>query len=159
MKIHGYKRGKILSYDKNKRTAQIHVNGLTDGSTDGLTARIAYPVGENDRDTERELIPGNEIFVFFEDGEPECPVIAFNSSHGTGALVDIRRIRQQNIEVLARAKVLLEGPRIQLVGETSIDGGARVSGLVSSGVCPTGVFSNYLGQTLTINKGIITNIT
>lgn len=157
-KVYGYKRGTIVSYNKNARTAQIHVNGLTDGSSDGITAQIAYPVGESDKDTDRELIPGNEIFVFFEDGDPDCPVIAFNCSHGSGALVDTRRIRQKNIEVLARSKVLIQGPQIQMLGESTLTGSHKVFGLISSEVCPTGTFPNFLGQVLTITKGLVTGI-
>ena len=64
-----FKRAKILSYDAAKRTAKVHIHGLTDGASEGLTATFAYPVGDDDRDTERQIVLGNDVYVFFEDGD------------------------------------------------------------------------------------------
>ena len=50
MNLNGFFPAKILRYDAAKRTAQVHVHGLTDGASEGLTAKIAYPVGDDDRD-------------------------------------------------------------------------------------------------------------
>ena len=98
----------LISYDKKGRTAQVAIAGLTDGVADGITAMIAYPIGDDDRDTERELINGADVWVFFEQGDTTMPVITFYRRHGQGrALVDIRRIRQKNIEVLARSSITL----------------------------------------------------
>ena len=153
-----FKRAKILSYDAAKRTAQVHIHGLTDGASQGLTATFAYPVGDDDRDTERQIVLGNDVYVFFEDGDESCPVIAFYSSHGAGAMVDKRRIRQKNIELLARQKATIEAPSIHLRGETKITGNEQVTGNVIVGSGATGVFSNVFGKTLTIADGIVIQI-
>ncbi|MCZ3007840.1 hypothetical protein NYZ11_19905, partial [Acinetobacter baumannii] len=42
---------KILSYNAKGRTAQVHIHGLTDGASEGITATFAYPVGDSDLDT------------------------------------------------------------------------------------------------------------
>lgn len=123
-----FKRAKILSYDAAKRTAQVHIHGLTDGASQGLTATFAYPVGDDDRDTERQIVLGNDVYVFFEDGDESCPVIAFYSSHGTGAEVDKRRIRQKNIELLATTKAYIDAPTIHLKGNVIIDGDVTHTG-------------------------------
>jgi phage baseplate assembly protein gpV len=123
-----FKRAKILSYDAAKRTAQVHIHGLTDGASQGLTATFAYPVGDDDRDTERQIVLGNDVYVFFEDGDESCPVIAFYSSHGTGAMVDKRRIRQKNIELLATTKAYIDAPTIHLKGNVIIDGDVTHTG-------------------------------
>ena len=123
-----FKRAKILSYDAAKRTAQVHIHGLTDGASQGLTATFAYPVGDDDRDTERQIVLGNDVYVFFEDGDESCPVIAFYSSHGTGAEVDKRRIRQKNIELLATTKAYIDAPTIHLKGNVIIDGDVTHNG-------------------------------
>lgn len=103
----------IISYDKANRTAQVSIAGLTDGANDGITAMLAYPIGDDDRDTERELIAGADVWVFFEQGDATMPVIAFYRRHGQGlATVDVRRIRQQNIEVLARANLTLSADKV-----------------------------------------------
>lgn len=99
---------KLVSYDKANRTANVAIAGLTDGVPEGITAMLAYPIGDDDLDTERELLPGADVWVFFEQGDTSMPVIAFYRRHGGGqAVVDVRRIRQQNIELLARARITL----------------------------------------------------
>ncbi|TPS40987.1 hypothetical protein [Acinetobacter baumannii] len=50
--MNGLKRAKILSYNAKGRTAQVHIHGLTDGASEGITATFAYPVGDSDLDTE-----------------------------------------------------------------------------------------------------------
>jgi phage baseplate assembly protein gpV len=100
---------KLISYDKVNRTAKVTISGLTDGVEDGITAMLAYPIGDDDLDTERELLPGADVWVFFEQGDTSMPVIAFYRRHGQGlATVDVRRIRQENIEVLARSTITLD---------------------------------------------------
>ena len=121
--MNGFKKAKILSYDAQNRTAKIHIPGLTDGASTGLTATFAYPVGDSDKDTEREILEGEDVYIFFENNEQSRPVIAFYSSHSKGAVVDTRRIRQENIELLARSKATIEAPSIELKGETKITPG------------------------------------
>ncbi|WP_198331472.1 hypothetical protein [Psychrobacter aquimaris] len=100
---------KLISYDNTNRTAKVSIAGLTDGVEEGITAMIAYPIGDDDMDTERELLAGADVWVFFEQGDTTMPVIAFYRRHGQGrAVVDIRRIRQENIEVLARSAITLD---------------------------------------------------
>ena len=99
---------KLLSYDNANRTARVSIAGMTDGVTDGITAYLAYPIGDDDLDTERELIANADVWVFFEQGDISMPVIAFYRRHGQGrATIDVRRIRQENIELLARASITL----------------------------------------------------
>ncbi|MDH0032912.1 MULTISPECIES: hypothetical protein [unclassified Acinetobacter] len=124
----GFRKAKILSYDKNRRTAKIHIPGLTDGASDGLTATFAYPVGDSDKETEREINTDEDVYIFFDNGEVSRPVIAFFSSHGTGAVVDTRRIRQENIELLARTKATIEAPTINLKGKVVIEGDIEHTG-------------------------------
>lgn len=151
-------RAKILSYNAQNRTANVHIIGLTDGAEDGLTATFAYAVGDDDRDTELKIVAGNDCYVFFESNDPARPVIAFYASHGTGALTDIRRIKQQNIELLAEVKATIEAPNIALTGNVTLDGLQYITKSLSIATGATGTFSNFLGQTLTISDGIVINI-
>lgn len=98
----------IISYDAKGRTAKISIPTVTDGIESGITATFAYPVGDDDKDTEREILAGAECYIFFLQCRPDSPVIWAFRSHGTGAVVDTRRIRQENIELLARANILLK---------------------------------------------------
>lgn len=128
----GFKRAKILSYNSANRTAKVHIYGLTDGATDGLTATFAYPIGEDDRDTELKIL-GNtnnlpDVFVFFESGEHEAPVIAFFSSHGSGNIQDIRRIRQKNIEILADENIKVNAKKIDITADVNFTGKTTFNG-------------------------------
>lgn len=98
----------IVSYDANARTARITIPTVTDGLDEGVEATFAYPVGDDDLDTERKILPGADCYIFFLQGDPYSPVIWAFRSHGKGAVVDTRRIRQKNIELLASANITLQ---------------------------------------------------
>ena len=118
----GFWPAKILSYDQASHTAQVHIAGLTDGLTDGITADFAYPVGDDDKDTERLITLGADVDVYFERGQPENPVIAFYRSHRAGGMKDIRRIRQKNIELLATQRLYLKAPNVVIDANVTING-------------------------------------
>jgi len=143
---------KILSYDAATRTAQVQIDGLTDGAEDGLTATFAYPVGHDDRDTEIQVLVGAEVYVFFAGGQVDSPVIAFYRSHGEGAVVDTRRIRQKNIEILASNSISIEAIA------TKVRGVMSVTSNLSVGTGATGSFVSVSGEIVTVVDGIITNI-
>jgi hypothetical protein len=143
---------KILSYDAATRTAQVHIDGLTDGATDGLTATFAYPVGHDDRDTELQVLAGAEVYVFFAGGQADSPVIWAYRSHGAGAVVDTRRIRQKNIQVIAENSALIDAIATRVIGAL------RVTGNLAVGTGATGSFVSVRGQIVTVAEGIVTNI-
>lgn len=143
---------KILSYDAQQRTAQVQIDGLTDGAENGLTATFAYPVGHDDRDTEIQVLVGAEVYVFFAGGQLDSPVIAFYRSHGEGAVVDTRRIRQKNIKILASNSISIEAIA------TKVRGVMSVTSNLSVGTGATGSFVSVSGEIVTVVDGIITNI-
>ena len=77
----GFKRAKILNYNAKDRTAEVHIHGMTDGASEGLTATFAYPVGDSDKDTEREILTGEDVYVFFENVENRYLVTFITNSH------------------------------------------------------------------------------
>ena len=124
----------LVSYDKEMRTAKVAIKGLTDGVDEGITAMLAYPIGDDDLDTERELIAGADVWVFFEQGDTSMPVIAFYRRHGQGrAAVNVRRIRQENIELLARAKVTITASDLVFIkaSQVTIEGEVLIKGNVT----------------------------
>lgn len=133
----GFWPAKILSYDQDSHTAQVHIAGLTDGLADGITADFAYPVGEHDKDTERQILPGADVDVYFERGQQECPVIAFYRSHRIGGMKDIRRIRQKNIELLAQSRIYMKAPEVvieanlKIIGDITHEGNQITSGTIT----------------------------
>ena len=119
----GKYRGKLLSYDAKTRTAMVHVIGLTDGLTGGIEATLMYGLGEDDRDTELqlELDVMRDVFVEFENGDENCPIIVGYASHSKGAVVDVRRIRQKNIELFAKANIQIEADTLNIKGSGTIN--------------------------------------
>lgn len=111
----------ILSYNKKNRTARVSIPTVTDGLDEGITATFAYPVGHDDKDTEIEILPGAECYVFFLQGIPSSPVIWSYRSHGSGAVVDHRRIRQENIELLARVNIKAKAKTIEVDADTTVN--------------------------------------
>lgn len=116
----GFYPASVLSYNAQNRTAQVSIKGVTDGSSEGLPATFAYPVGHDDTDTELQVLDGAEVYVFFEAGHMDCPVIAFYRSHGTGATVGVRRIRQKRIELVADDIVLMG--KVRTTDDVQVDG-------------------------------------
>ena len=124
----------LVSYDKKKRTAKVTIVGLTDGVDEGITAMLAYPIGDDDLDTERELLAGADVWVFFEQGDTAMPIIAFYRRHGEErAAIDVRRIRQENIELLARAKVTITAKDLIFIkaDQITIEGDVLITGNVT----------------------------
>lgn len=124
MNLLGNWPARVLAYnrDARPRTLQVHVHGLTEGSANGLTAKIAYPMGDDDRDTERQILEGLDVWVFFEGGDTSRPVAFACSGHSSDIEEDgTRRIRQENIELIASDTVRITG-----VAKVIIDGATEV---------------------------------
>lgn len=116
----GFYPAKIISYDSQSRTCRVSIEPFTRGSSDGKVAKIAYPIGHDDLDTEIYLQSGMDVYVFFEMGQLSSPVVAFCRSHGVGAVQDVRRIRQKRIELIAE-EIVLDASTVKATGNVDVD--------------------------------------
>ncbi|VCW82253.1 hypothetical protein BANRA_02545 [Acinetobacter baumannii] len=162
--MNGLKRAKILSYNAKGRTAQVHIHGLTDGASEGITATFAYPVGDSDLDTEIQILDGEDVYVFFENGNEERPVIHSYVSHGDGAIVGVRRIRQDNIEFISKENLKVDSgttvsiktplmnvqANTQQTGNSTLTGNSTVVGNTSVAGNSAVAGSMAVGTTLTV---------
>lgn len=162
--MNGLKRAKILSYNAKGRTAQVHIHGLTDGASEGITATFAYPVGDSDLDTEIQIVDGEDVYVFFENGNEERPVIQSYVSHGDGAIVGVRRIRQDNIEFISKENLKVDSgttvaiktplmnvqANTQQTGNSTLTGNSTVVGNTSVAGNSAVAGSMAVGTTLTV---------
>ncbi|HGW3984091.1 hypothetical protein ACRS5A_18765 [Acinetobacter baumannii] len=114
----GHYPATIVSVDRENRTAKVKVSPITDGLDSGITATFQYAIGENDFDTEVEILEGADVYVFFLQGDPYSPVICGYRSHGKDAEVGHRRIRQENIELIAQHNISLIADEILLEAKT-----------------------------------------
>lgn len=127
----GFYPAKILSYNSQKRTCMVSIGPFTRGSSTGKEAKIAYPIGHDDYDTEIMIKVGMDVYVFFEAGLLSAPVVAFCRSHGVGATQGIRRIRQDTIELIAN-NVKIDAGNVQITGNTTIDQSVSVANAVTA---------------------------
>ncbi|EXG97725.1 interleukin-like EMT inducer domain-containing protein, partial [Acinetobacter baumannii] len=162
--MNGLKRAKILSYNAKGRTAQVHIHGLTDGASEGITATFAYPVGDSDLDTEIQIVDGEDVYVFFENGNEERPVIHSYVSHGDGAIVGVRHIRQDNIEFISKENLKVDSgttvsiktplmnvqANTQQTGNSTLTGNSTVVGNTSVAGNSAVAGSMAVGTTLTV---------
>lgn len=162
--MNGFKRAKILSYNAKGRTAQVHIHGLTDGASEGIAATFAYPVGDSDLDTEIQIVDGEDVYVFFENGNEERPVIHSYVSHGDGAIVGVRRIRQDNIEFISKENLKVDSgttvsiktplmnvqANTQQTGNSTLTGNSTVVGNTSVAGNSSVAGSMAVGTTLTV---------
>ncbi|WP_454667859.1 hypothetical protein [Acinetobacter calcoaceticus] len=115
----GFWPARIVSVDRKGRTANVQISPITDGLESGIKATFQYAIGEDDFDTEIQILAGADVYVFFLQGDPYSPVISGYRSRGEGAEVGHRRIRQENIELLAEANISLKADNeILLEAET-----------------------------------------
>lgn len=115
----GFWPARIVSVDRKGRTANVQISPITDGLESGIKATFQYAIGEDDFDTEIQILEGADVYVFFLQGDPYSPVISGYRSRGEGAEVGHRRIRQENIELLAEADISLKADNeILLEAET-----------------------------------------
>lgn len=122
----GFYPAKIISYDAQKRTCMVSIEPFTRGSNTGKEAKIAYPIGHDDYDTEIMIKAGMDVYVFFEAGLLSAPVVAFCRSHGVGAVQGVRRIRQDTIELIA-SSIKIDAQNIQITGETTVEQSVTVA--------------------------------
>ncbi|UOO89199.1 hypothetical protein LVJ82_17410 [Vitreoscilla massiliensis] len=136
----------VKSYTASSHRARIEIPGMTDGADTLPEAEIMYPVGHLHSDTEILIRVGDKVYIdWLIDGDSRTPVIVGYRNPKTGNLVDIRRIRQTNIELIADAHILLRAPKItldhdemtstginQMQAQTNLNGGASTE----SGAAP-----------------------
>jgi hypothetical protein len=157
----GFYPATLTAYDSATRIGTVMIDGLTDGADQGLDATFAYPIGESDLDTEIKVdsvaLPA-PVYVFFEAGDPSVPVIASWRGHQDGsAIVDTRRIRQKNIELLATVKAKIVAPFIEIDGETRINGNTDVIGSLTVSTAKSAIIPTITGVVMTFVKGILVN--
>lgn len=117
---YGFYPAKVLSYDSQSRTCRVSIEPFTRGSSDGKVAKIAYPIGHDDLDTEIAITAGMDVYVFFEAGNLSSPVVAFCRSHGVGNVQGVRRIRQKKIELIAD-EIVLDTKQVTATGDVQVD--------------------------------------
>lgn len=90
--------GIVHSVDRARREVRVQIPGLTDGASQFPLAEVEYPVGDKSEHTEIRIVPGDRVWLAFENGDPRYPIITgFRAKH-TGNDLYWRRFHHENHE-------------------------------------------------------------
>lgn len=121
--IPGMLPGTVVEYIAATRECKIDIPGMTDGGNEKLMAAIMQSVGDASEKTEIEILPGDRVWVQFEEGDPRFPIIVGHRARNQDNRIDWRRWHHKNVEVMADEVVQLHTPK----GVVKVSsGGARV---------------------------------
>lgn len=167
----------VMSYDANTRLAKIKLEPLDDGADTQLEAELLYPLGDKSN-TAIEVLPGDFVWVEFEQGDPRYPIIVGYRNKRTGNDDLTRRYHHHgNFEILAdniikikgNVKVIVESATVEVIattanitasntnitslvnitGNTSITGNLTVAGAISG----TGGGGASIAGNVTVSSG------
>ena len=113
----------VDSVDRARREVRVIIPSLTDGADTPLLAELEYPLGDRSEQTEIRILPGDRVWVEFQDGDPRYPIITgFRTKHVENE-PDTRRWVHDNIESIADLLYRIQaGQRIEAaVGPTKIE--------------------------------------
>lgn len=104
----------VVSYDRQKRTCRVKIDGVTDGGDVLPEAEFCNPLGDKSEHTEIRILPGDRVWVAFQNDDARFPVIVGYRPKQTGNSVLWRRFHHENIELEADQQITLK------VGSTRI---------------------------------------
>jgi hypothetical protein len=111
----------VDSVDRARREVRVIIPSLTDGADTPLLAELEYPLGDRSEQTEIRILPGDRVWVEFQDGDPRYPIITgFRTKHVENE-PDTRRWVHDNIEHVAENefRVIASEKVIITVGDTT----------------------------------------
>lgn len=123
-------------------TMRVRIDGYTDGADIGMKAEVCYPFGDRPDYTGFYILKGDPVWVMFNNGDPNSPIVMGYRNYNTGTNKTARRFRHTNIETNANGRLLqtssdhnirtksfqLSGNKIVLTGELEINGNVKVNG-------------------------------
>lgn len=127
--FNGFFPAKILSVNVDTKTAMVSIPPYTNGSQ-GVKAKIAYPMGFDDQNTELLIEGTPDVYVFFEQGRFSAPVIAFYRTH-PNSTKDKLTFKQKTIEIHAE-NMHIKAENIHLDGKVTATNNIDVQGNVNA---------------------------
>lgn len=132
--FNGFYPAKILSIANDRKTVQVSVEPYTNGLENGITAKLAYPVGFDDKDTELQIVGQPDVWVFFERGQFKNPVVSFFRTRQTGSVTGVFRLRHKKLEFYAD-NIDFYAKNIKFDADTHTTGKATSDGdMVANGI-------------------------
>lgn len=170
--IPGMLPGVVVEYLQATRECRIDIPGMTDGGNEKLLAQIMQAVGDVSEKTEIEILPGDRVWVQFEEGDQRFPIIVGHRARNLDNRLDWRRWHHKNIEVMADEVAQLHTPNgvvkisgggsridVQADADVVVKGGSSVTATVGDAsirVTAGAITLKVGGSTLSITGGAIT---
>lgn len=136
----------VASWDG--KTMRVFIQGYTDGADLGMKAEVCFPFSDRPDYTGFHIEAGDAVWVFFNDGDPNSPIVMGFRHFNTGGSKDIRRFRHTHFEahasdtmkqtsqthlVEAGSLVEVKCGNIVLKGNVKIEGSLSTTGAMSGG--------------------------
>lgn len=109
----------VVEYLPESRECRVEIPGMTDGSGEKLIAQMMQALGDMTEKTEIEILPGDRVWLQFEEGDQRHPIIVGYRSKNTGNRLKWRRWHHENVEVLFDDVGQMRGPN----GHVRMEGG------------------------------------
>lgn len=128
-------------------TLRVFIDGYTDGSDIGMKAEVCFPLADRPDYTGYKIEKGDAVWVMFNDGDPNSPIVMGFRNQNTGENKDTRRFQHKNFEAHAKYNMLqtsknhdikasvaftVESGVITLKGAVHIEGELTTSGTISA---------------------------
>ncbi len=144
-RILGMIPGIVVEYLPQSRECRVEVPGMTDGSGEKLVAQIMQCLGDMSERTEIEILPGDRVWLQFEEGDQRFPMIVGYRARNTGNRLDWRRWHHKNMELLFDETWQAQGPNgfVRMTGggnkiianaaqEVEVTAGSKITATVGS---------------------------
>jgi hypothetical protein len=170
--IAGMIPGVVAEYLPDSRECRIDIPGMTDGANEKLLAQVMQAVGDASEKTEIEILPGDRVWVQFEEGDQRFPIIVGYRARNEDNRLDWRRWHHKNIEVLADEVAQIATPNgwvkisgggaqvdVQAENDVTVTAGSSITATVGGAsirVTSGGITLTVGGSTLSITGGAIT---
>jgi hypothetical protein len=102
----------VDSIDREKRIARVRIPGLTDGATELPQAQFSNPIGDKSHRTEIRILPGDDVWLAFEGGDPRYPVIVGYRPRNQENGIDWRRFEHANFQFDADGQFVINASNV-----------------------------------------------
>lgn len=111
-------------------TLRVFIDGYTDGADVGMRAEVLYPLADRPDYTGFDIRNGDAVWVFFNGGDVNSPIVMGFRNQNTGQNKDIRRMRHkhyeahcdENMTMTAGSSLTLTSGNIVLKGDVIVNG-------------------------------------